>query len=243
RALEALDRLPETHDSARAGIDVRLALRAPLWRAGRLDRLAPIFDEVQTLARRHGEQERLDAVAAFLTQFYWASGDYAKSIEYGERCLAMADARDDLGLRVSAHFYIGHAWASSGRLPEARAQYARGYALLGSDDDGAHGHGDGAEPARTGGGRRATGRGVYRAPGERRRPLRPRDDALPARPAAARERASRRRGASGARGAGVRRAQPGGRLRGVADMGARRARASARRSGAGGRRVARGAGG
>jgi class 3 adenylate cyclase/RecA/RadA recombinase len=131
RALEALDRLPETEDSARAGIDVRLALRAPLWRAGRLDRLAPIFDEVQTLARRHGEQERLDAVAAFLTQFYWASGDYAKSIEYGERCLAMADARDDLGLRVSAHFYIGHALASSGRFPEARAQYARVYALLG----------------------------------------------------------------------------------------------------------------
>src|SRR5207253_2680361 len=127
-----------THDVAYGSLlrEQRRALHAALvgaleTRAGRLDRLAPIFDEVQTLARRHGEQERLDAVAAFLTQFYWASGDYAKSIEYGERCLAMADARDDLGLRVSAHFYIGHAWASSGRLPEARAQYARVYALLG----------------------------------------------------------------------------------------------------------------
>src|SRR5207247_4431837 len=88
RALEALGRLPDTKETARAGIDVRLALRAPLWRAGRLDRLAPVFGDVETLARRHGEQERLDAVAGFFTQFYWASGDYGKSIEYGERCLA-----------------------------------------------------------------------------------------------------------------------------------------------------------
>jgi len=130
RALEALGRLPDTKETARAGIDVRLALRAPLWRAGRLDRLAPVFGDVETLARRHGEQERLDAVAGFFTQFYWASGDYGKSIEYGERCLAIADARDDPALRVSAHFYLGHAFASSGRLLEARAHYARIYRLL-----------------------------------------------------------------------------------------------------------------
>src|SRR5947209_15810278 len=34
RALEALGRLPDTKETARAGIDVRLALRAPLRRAG-----------------------------------------------------------------------------------------------------------------------------------------------------------------------------------------------------------------
>jgi class 3 adenylate cyclase len=130
QALEALARLPETRETARAGIDARLAVRAPLWRAGRLDRLAPIFGEVEALARRHGEQQRLDAVAGFLTQFYWASGEYAKSIEYGERCLAIADARDDLALRVSAEFYLGHAWASRGRFPEARGHFARIYGLL-----------------------------------------------------------------------------------------------------------------
>src|SRR5207247_1222921 len=47
RALEALGRLPDTKETARAGIDVRLALRAPLWRAGRLDRLAPVFGDVE----------------------------------------------------------------------------------------------------------------------------------------------------------------------------------------------------
>jgi len=129
QTLEALGRLPDTLETAREGIDVRFALRAPLWRAGRLDRLAPIFAEVETLARRHGQLERLDTVAGFLTQFYWASGEYSKSIGYGERCVAVAEARHDLALRVSAEFYLGHAWASSGRLPEARAHYARIYEL------------------------------------------------------------------------------------------------------------------
>src|SRR5204862_5110932 len=58
RALEALDRLPATHDSARAGIDVRLALPAPRWRAARLDRPPPRLAEAPALARRPGEPER-----------------------------------------------------------------------------------------------------------------------------------------------------------------------------------------
>jgi class 3 adenylate cyclase/tetratricopeptide (TPR) repeat protein len=130
QALTALARLPETAETARAGLDVRFALRAPLWRAGRLDRLAPLFREVESLATRHGQTDRLDAVAAFLTQFYWASGDYRKSIEYGERSLALAERRDDLALRASTHFYLGHSWRSMGRLPDGRAHYARVYALL-----------------------------------------------------------------------------------------------------------------
>ena len=130
RALEALARLPETKETARTGIDMRLAMRAPLWRAGRLDRLRPMFLEVEALATRHGEKERLDSVAAFFTQFYWAYGDYARSIEYGRRCLELADARDDLGLRVSTHFYLGHTFHSMGDLHEARRHFARIYALL-----------------------------------------------------------------------------------------------------------------
>jgi predicted ATPase len=130
QTLEALGRLPDTRDTARAGIDTRLALRAPLWRAGRLDRLAPIFDEVETLARRHGELERLDTVTGFLTQLYWAMGEYGKSLEHGRRCVAIAEAPDDLALRLNAEFYMGHAWASSGWFAEARAHHARIYSLL-----------------------------------------------------------------------------------------------------------------
>jgi hypothetical protein len=43
RGLEALGRLPATPETARIGIDLRLALRAPLWRQGQLERLREIF--------------------------------------------------------------------------------------------------------------------------------------------------------------------------------------------------------
>ena len=57
-ALEALRHLPETDASARAGVDVRLALRAPLWRGGEPERLVALLREAEDLATRHGQPER-----------------------------------------------------------------------------------------------------------------------------------------------------------------------------------------
>src|SRR6058998_1415452 len=56
-ALAALRHGEETRETARAGIDIRLAMRAPLWRAGRLDPLYERFREAEELAARHGVTE------------------------------------------------------------------------------------------------------------------------------------------------------------------------------------------
>jgi class 3 adenylate cyclase/tetratricopeptide (TPR) repeat protein len=114
RALDALARLPETPDTAPAGIEVRLALRAPLWRAGRLQRLMEIFREAEALATRHGETDKLAVVYAFFVQYYWARGEQDQAIAYGERCLEIAARRQDLGLEVTALYYLGHAYESLG---------------------------------------------------------------------------------------------------------------------------------
>ncbi len=119
RALDALGHLPETPDTARLGVDVRLALRAPLWRAGRLDRLIDVFKQAEALATRHGETARLDTVYAFFTQYYWAKGEQDQAIAYGQRCLETAAARDDLGLAVVGHYYIGHAYHAMGSYRRA----------------------------------------------------------------------------------------------------------------------------
>src|SRR2546430_3774276 len=68
--LDALGRLPETAETARLGIDIRLAMRAPLWRSGRLDPLFERFKEPEALATRYDETERLDTIYAFLVQYY-----------------------------------------------------------------------------------------------------------------------------------------------------------------------------
>src|SRR5438445_267969 len=64
-ALEALRHGEETPETARAGIDIRLAMRAPLWRAGRLDPLYERFREAGELATRHGVTEACDTLSAY----------------------------------------------------------------------------------------------------------------------------------------------------------------------------------
>jgi tetratricopeptide (TPR) repeat protein len=129
-ALEALHHLPETAELARAGIDVRLAMRAPLWRGGQPDRLVDLFKEAELLATRHGETERLDAIYAFFVQYHWARGEQEQALAYGQRCLERADARDDLGLRITGHFYLCHACHALGRHAETLEHGYRILALL-----------------------------------------------------------------------------------------------------------------
>lgn len=115
QALDALGRLPATPETGRLGIDLRLALRAPLWRAGKLDRLLEIFNQAEALASRYGETERLDAVYAFFVQYYWAKAEYGQAITYGERCLETAGVRNDLGLSVTGHYYLGWSYLAMGQ--------------------------------------------------------------------------------------------------------------------------------
>ncbi len=130
RALEALHHLPESTETAQVGIDVRLAMRAPLWRGGHPERLASLLREAEALAGRHGFADRLDAVYAFFVQYHWARGEHGQALEYGRRCLERAAARDDLGLRVTGLYYLCHTAHALGRYREAVAHADELLALL-----------------------------------------------------------------------------------------------------------------
>jgi len=129
-ALVALARRPETAETARAGIDIRLAMRAPLWRGGQPDALYALIKEAEELATRHGHGDRLDTIYAFLVQYYWAKGDQQRALEYGEACLARAEAKDDLGLRVTGLLYLAHVFLATGRYAEALERSREIIALL-----------------------------------------------------------------------------------------------------------------
>jgi len=130
RALEALGNLPESPERIGQGIDIRLELRAPLWRLGRLDRLFELFHDAERLAQSLGDPRRLDKIYAFLVQYYWAKGEYPRAIEYGERCLAAGRALNDLGLEVTGNLYLGHAYHSLGDYPGAVECLVRNVDLL-----------------------------------------------------------------------------------------------------------------
>ena len=129
-ALDALRHLPEDAETARVGIDLRLAMRAPLWRSGRPELLYTLFKEAEDLATRFGHTDRLDSVYAFLVQYYWARGEHDQALDYGRRCLERAEARGDLGLRITGLFYTGHSLQSLGRYAESVKTYHEVLALL-----------------------------------------------------------------------------------------------------------------
>ena len=123
RALDALAHVPVTRESVRAAIDARLALRAPLWRGGQLERLLEVFREAEALGTEHNETERLDVVYSFFLQYYWAKGEYDRAIGYGQRCLETGARRHDVGLEVTGHYYLGGCYHAQGRFPRALEHY------------------------------------------------------------------------------------------------------------------------
>ena len=116
RAIEALAHLDVTPELVRTAIDVRLALRAPLWRGGQLERLLEIFRDVETLGTTHNETDRLDGVYSFFLQYYWAKAEYDRAISYGRRCIETGARRQDVGLEVTGHYYLGASYRAQGRF-------------------------------------------------------------------------------------------------------------------------------
>jgi class 3 adenylate cyclase len=121
-ALDALARLPATPERIREGIDIRLAMRAPLWRGGHLDELSARYKEAEATATAHGFTDALDTIYAFMVQYHWAKGEHDTALEYGRRCLERADARDDLRMRVTGLLYLCHIHVAQGDYLEGARQ-------------------------------------------------------------------------------------------------------------------------
>jgi len=134
-ALAALRHGEETRETARAGIDIRLAMRAPLWRAGRLDPLYERFREAEELAARHGVTEVLDTIYAYLVQYHWAKGNPEEALTYGQRCLERAATRDDPGLGATGHYYLSRAYQTVGRHRDAVREAEALLTLLAGRED------------------------------------------------------------------------------------------------------------
>jgi len=107
-ALQAVERLPESPATLAQAIDLRLELRSPLLQLGRLQEVLSRSLESERLARRLGDDRRLASVYTYLINYHYLKGEPELAIEYGERCLAIAQAAGDGGLQDLATRYMGH---------------------------------------------------------------------------------------------------------------------------------------
>ena len=125
QALGALERLPETNQTLADAVDLRLDLRASLIPLGEFRRVIEELNTAERLASELGDQRRLGTIAAFLGNYFTLMGDVSRGIDYGRRALGVADALDDLSLRVLGNGALAMAHARLGAYREA-VDFARG---------------------------------------------------------------------------------------------------------------------
>jgi tetratricopeptide (TPR) repeat protein len=107
QALTAFQHLPERREMLEQAIDIRFDICASLVPLGEYDRILSYLREAETLAKALGDHRRLGQIYAYLTQYYWVTGDQDQSMESGQRALAFA-------LEVSTNFYLGRTYHALG---------------------------------------------------------------------------------------------------------------------------------
>jgi class 3 adenylate cyclase/tetratricopeptide (TPR) repeat protein len=107
QALQALTHLPEGRAKLEQAIDIRLELRPPLLQLGRLREVLQLSKEAEQLGTELGDESRLGRVYSYLVNYHHLNGEPDLAIDYGERCLRIADATQDLALQALVRGYLG----------------------------------------------------------------------------------------------------------------------------------------
>jgi tetratricopeptide (TPR) repeat protein len=124
QALEALSKLPAGPDTRAQAIDLRLALRHALYPLGEFERLRVCLQDAQALAEALGDYHRLGWVSASLIAHCAVVCDPDGALTAGQRALALATPLGDVGLTVTAQYYLGIVSYSLGGYRRA-VDYAR----------------------------------------------------------------------------------------------------------------------
>jgi class 3 adenylate cyclase/tetratricopeptide (TPR) repeat protein len=119
QALQALTHLPEGRSKLEQSIDIRLELRPPLLQLGRLRDVLQLSKEAEHLGAELGDESRLGRVYSYLVNYHYLNGEPDLAIEYGERCLRIADATQDLALQALARGYLGLSCHAQGQYRRA----------------------------------------------------------------------------------------------------------------------------
>src|SRR5262245_11616768 len=73
------------------------------------------------MADKLGDEPRLARVYTYLINYYYLKGEPELAIEYGERCLRIGDAANDIALQSLARSYLGYSCHAQGKYRRAES--------------------------------------------------------------------------------------------------------------------------
>jgi class 3 adenylate cyclase/tetratricopeptide (TPR) repeat protein len=133
QAIMALRHLPETPETMRQGVDIRLELRNALLPYGQQGEIFVHLGEARRLAEALVDAPRLGRVLASLSNHYWNMGEADLAIEAGREALAIAERAGALDLQIVGNFSMGGAHRARGDYRETVEYMRRVVALLDLD--------------------------------------------------------------------------------------------------------------
>lgn len=130
-ALAALTHLPQDDPAVqRQAVDLRFAVRTPLFRMGEIAHTLRRLREAEPQAERLGDTARLGQLAIFISHLSWLAGDHAGAVAEGAHARTIAAERNDIALAARADFQSGlgalglSEFAEAARLMGATAERA-----------------------------------------------------------------------------------------------------------------------
>ncbi len=121
QALVALGNLPESREATEAAIDTRLEMRPSLLQMGELQKALSLSQQAENMAKLISDESRLARVYTYLVNYHYLKGEPDAAIAYGERCLAIGEAGQDVALQALARGYMGYSYHAQGRYREAES--------------------------------------------------------------------------------------------------------------------------
>ena len=117
QALTALTHLPESRERDTQAVDLRIDLRTSLFLLGDTARNTVVLAEAEQLAEALGDARRLGWVTLYTGENQRLIGDLADARMCYGRARALAEAADDVALRVAAVQYLGIGAHLAGEYP------------------------------------------------------------------------------------------------------------------------------
>jgi tetratricopeptide (TPR) repeat protein len=124
-ALRALARLHSTRETTEAEFDLRSAVRPALLQLGRLDEVLATSKQLEHLALQLGDQQRLARAYTYLINYHYLKGETALTIDYGARCIAIAQSCQDTAIEGLARQYMGQSHHARGEYRLAERELER----------------------------------------------------------------------------------------------------------------------
>jgi class 3 adenylate cyclase/tetratricopeptide (TPR) repeat protein len=125
QALQALTHLPEDGDTMVRAVELRLAMKRPLFALGEYGRCLTLLGEAEALARALDDGARLVQVLAKMAQDRRVTGDNDGAIAAGRQARVLAAAIGESALQEEASHHLGPAYYASGDFGRAAELFRR----------------------------------------------------------------------------------------------------------------------